>query len=206
MGPWHFFRRPSHAARGLSADSQFAPIVPGLPTASFRLHRRLTSGTVSERRVDNETTKCPEPLCPATGVTCAGETCFVSWVSITSPSSLLRALAPIPLSHLSFGLGLVPGVFAGCHQPRLLTGSSRRYSANLSLVAWSPTTAVPSGARACYFPDVIGLPQRGVSWLPAFIHERDFSWAPFRGCRHSVMFKPPSLFASQVAPTATAVP
>src|SRR6516164_8786188 len=42
--------------------------------------------------------------------------------------------------------------------------------------------------------------------LPALAHERNFSWSAFRGCRHSFMFKPPSLFASQVAPTATAKP
>src|SRR5215469_7073898 len=119
----------------------------------------------------------------------------------------LRTHAPILLPLLDFGRSLVLGVFAGCYRPRLLTGSSRRYSANLSLVAWSPATAVPSGARACYFPDVIGLPQRGVSWLPASFHERDFSWAPFRGCRHSVMFKPPSsLLASQIASTPAAEP
>src|SRR5215469_677946 len=86
----------------------------------------------------------------------------------------LRTHAPILLPLLDFGRSLVLGVFAGCYRPRLLTGSSRRYSANLSLVAWSPATAVPSGARACYFPDVIGLPQRGVSWLPASFHARDF--------------------------------
>src|SRR5437667_10914296 len=39
----------------------------------------------------------------------------------------IRAHAPIPPSHLSSAHRLVRGVFAGCYQPRLLAGSSRRY-------------------------------------------------------------------------------
>src|SRR5205807_6097012 len=58
--------------------------------------------TVSGHRADDETTKCSEPLCPTTGVTGAGEACSASWVSVTSPSSLLQAHAPIPPAHLSF--------------------------------------------------------------------------------------------------------
>jgi len=54
--------------------------------------------------------------------------------------------------------GLVRGVFAGCYQPLLLAGPSRRYSANLSLDARALTTAVPLGAFAWFFPSVIGLP------------------------------------------------
>ena len=56
------------------------------------------------------------------------------------------------------------------------------------------------------FPDVIGLPLGRLGRLPALVHECNFSWERFRGCRHSAMFRPPSLFASQVAPTATAMP
>ena len=56
------------------------------------------------------------------------------------------------------------------------------------------------------FPDVIGLPLGRLGRLPALVHDATFRGNDFRGCRHSVMFRPPSLFASQVAPTATAVP
>ena len=82
----------------------------------------------------------------------------VSSEGVTPPSSLLRTHAPILLPLLDFGTSLVLGVFAGCYRPRLLTGPSRRYSANLSWVARSYATAVPSSAYACFFPDVIGLP------------------------------------------------
>jgi len=50
------------------------------------------------------------------------------------------------------------------------------------------------------------FPLGRMGWLPASFHERDFSWVSFRDCRHFVMFRPPSLFASQIAPTAMALP
>ena len=121
---------------------------------------------------------------------------------------LLRAHAPILLPLLDFGLSLVREVCAGCHQPLLLTGSSRRYFAHLSL--WLPGPLPRRSHRVhvpVNFPDVIGLPQEKIMGrLPASFHERDFSWRCFRGCRHSVMFRPPSLLAFQIAPTASAKP
>jgi hypothetical protein len=50
------------------------------------------------------------------------------------------------------------------------------------------------------------FPLERTGWLPASFHERDFSWASFRDCRHFFMFRPPSLLASQIAPTAMAMP
>jgi hypothetical protein len=50
------------------------------------------------------------------------------------------------------------------------------------------------------------IPLGRTGWLPASFHERDFSWVSFRGCRHFFMFRPPSLLASQIAPTAMAMP
>jgi hypothetical protein len=57
-------------------------------------------------------------------------------------------------------LPLVRGVFAGCYQPLLPAGSSRRYAENLSSDAWAPTPAVPLSALAWFFLSVFGLPQR----------------------------------------------
>jgi hypothetical protein len=57
-------------------------------------------------------------------------------------------------------LHLVRGVFAGCYQPLLPAGSSRRYAENLSSDAWAPTPAVPLSALAWFFLSVFGLPQR----------------------------------------------
>ena len=48
-------------------------------------------------------------------------------------------------------------------------------SANLSSDAWSLATAVPPGALACFFPDVIGLPQQRCGSASRFTREHDFS-------------------------------
>jgi hypothetical protein len=50
------------------------------------------------------------------------------------------------------------------------------------------------------------FPLGGWVGFPLLVHDATFRGNDFRGCRHSVMFRPPSLFASQVAPTATAMP
>jgi hypothetical protein len=42
--------------------------------------------------------------------------------------------------------------------------------------------------------------------LPAFFREHDFSRVGFRGCSYFIMFRPPSLLASQIVPTAASFP
>jgi hypothetical protein len=46
------------------------------------------------------------------------------------------------------------------------------------------------------------FPWAAEDWLPASTRETTFPRKSFRGCRHSLKFKPPSLLASQVVPTA----
>lgn len=46
------------------------------------------------------------------------------------------------------------------------------------------------------------FPQSRLGRLPASSRERDFAPTSFRGCSYSIMFRPPSLLASQIAPTA----
>ena len=76
-------------------------------------------------------------------------------------------------------------------------------SENLSLDAGSPTPAVPPCVRACFFHDVIGLPHGKVGRLPASIPRITTSRrTAFRGRRYFVMFRPPSLLAPQIVPTA----
>ena len=80
-------------------------------------------------------------------------------------------------------------------------------SENLSLDAGSPTPSVPPCALTCCFHSVIGLPQRNMSRLPAFVPRITTSRRPvFRGCRYSVMFRPPSLLSPQIVPTAAILP
>ena len=100
---------------------------------------------------------------------------------------------------------------AGLSPARAATSFAARIFSTLFcesfLACLVPYPAVPSGACACYLlrchrPSPLGRLGR----LPAFVHDATSRGSDFRGCRHSVMFRPSSLFASQVAPTATVMP
>ena len=125
--PWAF-----PAWRGLSADSH----TPRLPWFAHSLAPSPVEayvGSESDHPPVSDTAMIQSPFARCRCyVTCIREPCTVSCEDITPQSSLLRTHAPIPLSLLDFGLSLVRGVSAGCYQPLLLTGPSRRYSANLS--------------------------------------------------------------------------
>ena len=99
---------------------------------------------------------------------------------------------------------LSPAVLAGCCEPLLGTGSSRRYLRNsflrcLVLNPDGPTECtclfLPRCHRPSLDPSQVGLP---------FYPRTRFSAVRFRGCHRTVLtFKPPSLLVSQIAPTAT---
>ena len=73
--------------------------------------------------------------------------------SFVHPIEQAPYIARLPLLHRSYWLmrqtialrpplvSLLRPIFAGCCQPLLRNGPSRRYSANLSLRAWTPTPA-----------------------------------------------------------------
>ena len=65
---------------------------------------------------------------------------------------------------------LYPVVFAGCRQPLLGGGLSRRYLCTSVPRCLGHDPGGASGAHACFFPDVIGLPQvPPIGRLPASI-------------------------------------
>jgi hypothetical protein len=61
------------------------------------------------------------------GATRTAATSRVAWRGVTLSSSLIRAHAPDHIPPTAFSLGLGPWVCAGCCQPRLRCGPSRRY-------------------------------------------------------------------------------
>jgi hypothetical protein len=136
--------------------------------------------------------------------------CYLRWRDVVRllggryPSVIARTgscAAPVELSPPS-AFGLVWRVLAGCNQSLLPTAASRRYSENLSLDAGSPTPAVHRVLTPVSSNGVIGLPQQSVGRLPASILRTTSRRAMFRGCRYFVMFRPPSLLAPQIVPTA----
>ena len=126
----------------------------------------------------------------------------------------------LPLRHRSYGLmrqtttlhhnfvlpHLYPVVFAGCCQPLLGDGLSRRYLCKSVPRCLGPDPGGASGAHACFFPDVIGLPHAVStgSALPPSPAERLHSGPDFEIVTIPSSFRPPGLLATQVSPTATA--
>jgi hypothetical protein len=139
---------------------------------------------------------------PNLGVTSVGETWSVSWEGVTPPSSLVLAHAPLPLGSLllrflaSFGESLQVVTSPCCPRqlpdviprtfPWMLDPLPRRYPACSRL--FLPRCHRPS-------PTECGSASR---IYPA----NDFSQGNFRGCRYFVMFRPPSLLAPRIVPTA----
>jgi hypothetical protein len=169
--------------------------------------RRLDGGSVSDHRADDGTAKCPESLCPVPVLPLLGN-------RVPTPErTLLLRLHSYGLMRQSRWLSphsvlhLVPGVFAGSYQPLLPTASSRLY-----LCKSFPRCLVPyhDGPTECLY---LFLPR---CHRPSPRHYRSASrfnprtrlsrGMTFRGCRHFVMFRPLSLLASQIAPTAASFP
>ncbi len=101
------------------------------------------------------------------------------------------------------GITLTHLVFAGCCQPLLGEGPSRRYLRESFSTCLDPYPGCSHGALTRFFPRDNGLP--GVENRSALGNTHTLAtsvWTLFRGCSHSLMFRPVDLLATQVAPTA----
>lgn len=109
--------------------------------------------------------------------------------------------SPTPSGCL--GITLVHPVFAGCCQPLLGEGPSRRYLCESFPACLDLYPGCSRGALARFFPQDDGLPDvRNRSALGKLHTLATSEWNGSRGCSHSLMFRPAVLLATQVAPTA----
>jgi hypothetical protein len=107
---------------------------------------------------------------------------------------------PPPSSCLGVPLG--HPVFAGCCQPLLGGGPSRRSLCESLSACLDPYPGCSCGARARFFPQDNGLRDVRTRSAPGHTRAATSARPLFRGCSHSLMFRPADLLATQVAPTA----
>jgi len=124
----------------------------------------------------------------------------------SSRSSLLRTHASVPDPPMASGLCLGPAVFAGCYQPRLRLGPSRRYLCESVLTCLDLYPGSSSGALTRFFPDDFGLPYVVNRSALSFSPRGDFKrGAAFGAVVIRDYFRPARLLATPVAPTATSL-
>jgi hypothetical protein len=119
---------------------------------------------------------------------------------------VLRSYGLIRQSHValpSFGFWPRARSLSRLLPALLPRGSSRRYLCESFLGCLVP---YPGGSHRVHIPVSSSVssafPIKRLGRLPAWFCEHDFSQRDCRGCRHSIMFRPPSLLASQIVPTA----
>lgn len=143
-----------------------------------------------------------EPLCPRDGVTSSRNSvwrCF----SRRYPAFI----APIgscarPKSSCRLRWSLFRQVFAGCYEPLLDDGPSRRYLCGPCTGAWVRTPPRPSGASVRFLPLGIGLPLGSRGSAREISRNTALRGGIFRGCNHSLMFRLPCLLGPLAAQTA----
>jgi hypothetical protein len=150
----------------------------------------------------------PRAASPRRGVTLAEKASCALSEGITLPSSLLPAHAPDPCPPSVSG---VPRrlVFAGCYQPPLRKGPSRRYLCESFPACLDPYPGGSCGASARFFPQDNGLPGMRtrsapddphtatsvwnvISGLQSFAYVQAHQFARHPGCSYRSAFAPGS--------------
>ena len=165
--------------------------------------RTAPVGSVSDHRAEHRTTKCPESLCRMSALPPSERRVPPPARTLLPGHRSYGLIRQSRLALLSFGLSLVQEVFAGCYQPLLPPGSSRRYLCESFLGCWVPYHGGPTECIYLFLPPCHRPSPREV-WVgfPLLSANTTSRGGCFRGCRHFFMFRPPSLLVSQVVPTA----
>lgn len=152
-------------------------------------------------RDSTKTIQVPRAPLHAWGITpCA--VIFTYHVSRLYPAFIARTdscARPTCSSRLRFSF--VRLVFAGCRHSLLQVAPSRRYLCESFSGCLDPYPGGSSGAFTRFFPENIGLYQPGSGSALNNTRTATSVRKGFRGCSHSLMFRPPDLLATPVAPT-----
>jgi hypothetical protein len=170
------------------------------PDLSWRLAGFIKPAAIRPR-------KPPSVLSPFAQRRCYlrwGDVSAISSEGVTPPSSLLRAHVPLPLGSLLLRhLASFEESWQVVRSPCCPRELPDVISENLSLDAGSPTPAVHRVLSPVSSTMSSAFPTGKVGRLSASVLRITTSRRPlFRGCRYSLMFRPPSLLAPQIVPTA----
>jgi len=137
--------------------------------------RKAQLGSVSERLADDGTAKCPESLCPMSALPPSGRRVPPPLRALPLIHRSYGLMRPSPLALLSFGLSLVRGVFAGCDQPLLPAGCSRRYLCESFFWCLIPCHGGPTKCIYLFLPSCHRPPPE-VEWVgfPLLTRKHDF--------------------------------
>ena len=159
---------------------------------------------VTRFNVRNPTKTIQVPRAPlhVWGVTPHAAVLATASAGFTPPSSLILAHAPDQNAPVGFGcpysdrsLQLVVTHCCELALPDVI-------SANLSLDAWTHTPAVLLVHSLVSSQKTAAFANLGVARHSTISVLQLLSGGVFRGCSHSLMFRPPDLLATQIAPTA----
>jgi hypothetical protein len=110
-----------------------------------------------------------------------------------------------PKSSSCLGFALVHQVFAGCCEPLLEVGPSRRYLCRSFSRCLAP---YPGGTLCCYSPLLHTERRPSPRYDKVGSHNTRTAASvrrTFRGCKHSFMFRPLPLLATLTAPTVASI-
>lgn len=150
----------------------------------------------------------PSVLSPFAQLRCYlrwGDVSAISSEGVTPPSSLLRAHVPLPLGSLLLRhLASFEESWQVVRSPCCPRELPDVISENLSLDAGSRTPAVHRVLSPVSSTMSSAFPKERMGRLPACFVPRITTSrrSVFRGCRYSLMFRPPSLLSPQIVPTA----
>ena len=138
------------------------------------------------------------------GVTPCVEVSCTPSVDVTPPSSLIRTHASDPKAPIGFGYSYSNRSLQVVVTPCCPSALPDVISANLSLCARTPTPV----ALVVHIPvtshKTSAFPEMSSGRRLTVIHALATSaWGTFRGCSHSIIFRPVDLLATPVAPTVT---
>src|SRR5713101_1604947 len=165
---------------------------------------RLLSALCPTTALKNGTTKCPESHCLTSALSSSGRRGPPPARTLLPGHGSYRLIRQSRSALPYFGLSLVRGVSAGCYQPLLPAGLSRRYLCESFPGCLGPCHGGFAECICLFLPPRHRPSPRTLSRSASRLSpsKRFHDGSLFRDCSHFFMFRPPSLLASQIVPTA----